>query len=564
MASSSLVCGVCAHFNITIPSISWCSECGIGLCQECKDHHSLSQRTQDHNTVAIRKYKQNTFDIIKRAQSCSKHDGEKYTMYCRMHECLCCGICHKENHMKCRDFDKLSDVLHNIEFSSAFHEIEQTVEELTENIKRIRNNREDNLKKFSEGKRQIEQAIRQTRITINNHLDEIQDDIIKKLDVTEKNESKQINELLELLKEKESEITEYRTIIQNIKQHFTDLPKFIAMKELENNVLRNDRFLQSVIETENCKERELSYTDIAAMQDFENGIKSFGEVKVKTKPCNIVLTRRKNKQAQIFRQHVSSKSVEHINMKHLKTIHTSATHTYGCCKMPDGRMAFTDYFNNCVRVLNMDGTTYFRLTIRTTPCDIAYNSEDNTLLVTSGGSGWQFITIIDVHNKEIKKKIPVHCFYYGIVVKEGNVICSMYRGGIQLINLQTNQTHCIVVDNTPTCCFLAAFGDKLYHTDRKSSSVMCYDIQGTFHWKFKNVGVLNDPRGISIDNDGNVYVVGNASKNVVVISSDGQQHKEILTISDGLFYPFAVDYDRSSNELLVANFKEKAMIFTMT
>jgi DNA-binding beta-propeller fold protein YncE len=46
------------------------------------------------------------------------------------------------------------------------------------------------------------------------------------------------------------------------------------------------------------------------------------------------------------------------------------------------------------------------------------------------------------------------------------------------------------------------------------------------------------PRGISVDNDGNVYVVGNRSNNVVVISPDGQRHRKLLSFKDGLSYPF--------------------------
>jgi DNA-binding beta-propeller fold protein YncE len=49
------------------------------------------------------------------------------------------------------------------------------------------------------------------------------------------------------------------------------------------------------------------------------------------------------------------------------------------------------------------------------------------------------------------------------------------------------------------------------------------------------------PRGISVDNDGNVYVVGGGSNNVVVISPDGQRHRQILSAGDGLVNPRVLD-----------------------
>jgi hypothetical protein len=52
-------------------------------------------------------------------------------------------------------------------------------------------------------------------------------------------------------------------------------------------------------------------------------------------------------------------------------------------------------------------------------------------------------------------------------------------------------------------------------------------------------------------NDGNVFVARFYSENVVVISPDGQRHRQLLASRDGLSYPRALDYDISTVELLV-------------
>jgi len=70
--------------------------------------------------------------------------------------------------------------------------------------------------------------------------------------------------------------------------------------------------------------------------------------------------------------------------------------------------------------------------------------------------------------------------------------------------------------------------------------------------------------GISVDNDGNVYVVGYVSNNVVVISPDGQRHRQLLSSKDGLKEPQVVDYDKSTNMLLVVNESESAYLFDVT
>jgi hypothetical protein len=50
----------------------------------------------------------------------------------------------------------------------------------------------------------------------------------------------------------------------------------------------------------------------------------------------------------------------------------------------------------------------------------------------------------------------------------------------------------------------------------------------------------------------------------VVISPDGQHHRQLLSDKDGLFKPTILDYDRSTNRLLVLNQKRGAFLFYVT
>jgi DNA-binding beta-propeller fold protein YncE len=94
--------------------------------------------------------------------------------------------------------------------------------------------------------------------------------------------------------------------------------------------------------------------------------------------------------------------------------------------------------------------------------------------------------------------------------------------------------------------------------------VTCCDLQGTTQWEFKYERVLRYPRGITVDNDGNVYVTGRDSNNVVVISPDGQRHKQLLSSKDGLVEPHVLDYERSTNKLLVVNRRDIAFLFDVS
>ena len=132
-----------------------------------------------------------------------------------------------------------------------------------------------------------------------------------------------------------------------------------------------------------------------------------------------------------------------------------------------------------------------------------------------------------------------------------------------IVNLSDQSVSGIINSNMTYVCYVATSGDKLYYTNWNTHTVTCCDLYGTSQWEF-NESVLRCPLGISVDNDGNVYVVGFHSKNVVVISPDGQRHRNLLSERDGLVNPRLLDFDKSTNRLLVVNESESAFLFDVT
>ncbi|CAG2212586.1 unnamed protein product [Mytilus edulis] len=115
--------------------------------------------------------------------------------------------------------------------------------------------------------------------------------------------------------------------------------------------------------------------------------------------------------------------------------------------------------------------------------------------------------------------------------------------------------------NLSACAYVTTFGDKLFYTNRDNNSVTCCDYHGNKLWTFCNKSVLDTPCGISVDNDGNLFVVGWYTHNVVVISPDGQHYRKMLSRKDGLNHPLVLHYDQSTNTLLVANRANKAWLY---
>ena len=132
-----------------------------------------------------------------------------------------------------------------------------------------------------------------------------------------------------------------------------------------------------------------------------------------------------------------------------------------------------------------------------------------------------------------------------------------------MLNLSDKSFTDIIQSNMSIVYYLAISGDKLYYTNYFTHTVTCCDLHSTTQWEFNAECVLLYPCGISVDNNGNVYVVGRNSSNVVVIPPDGKRHRQLLSSKDGLKNPPVLDYDRSTNRLLAVNKSRTAFLFDL-
>ena len=165
-------------------------------------------------------------------EHCNEHH-EKFNLFCREHECPCCGICMVETHRDCVAVTILKNIVKDVKTSDLFNEIDQLINEMIETIGKIRQNREDNSNAVRKQKIIIENEIREVRTKINNHLDKLQEGLMKELTEEENLKTEETRELMEYLDKKQKELTEYQTNIVGIAKYASDLQTYIAVKKIE-------------------------------------------------------------------------------------------------------------------------------------------------------------------------------------------------------------------------------------------------------------------------------------------------------------------------------------------
>ena len=462
----------------------------------------------------------------------------------------------------------MEEIIKNVKTSSMFNETEHLIKEMIENIGRIRQNSETNSSAIKEQTRIIENEIQELRKTITNHLDRLQENLMMELNEAEMQVTNESRELLVSLDEKQKELNEYQTNIVNIKKYASDLQTFIAVKQIEKDVETHDTCLQSLVNSDSLNQTKLTYKIDTGLKNIPTNIQKFAKVVVESKPCEMVFVQRKDKQAQLMVAELSPPmSVDNIQLNLMQTINTKGTNIKGCSLLPDGRMVFSYHSSDTVRFTNKEGVELFQIGKDKTganTCDTVYIKDNNSDAVSSGRGGKRCITIIDIESKEVKTIISMATDIYGMAVRGRTIYYCTIGKGLKMLNLSDRSVSDIINSDMSNVCYVATSGEKLYYTNISTHTVTCCDLHGTTQWEFNDERVLQYPLGISVDNDGNVYVVGCYTHNVVVISLDGQRHRQLLSSKDGLSYPCVLDYDKYTNRLLVVNDKATAFLFDVT
>ncbi|CAG2208908.1 unnamed protein product [Mytilus edulis] len=254
-----------------------------------------------------------------------------------------------------------------------------------------------------------------------------------------------------------------------------------------------------------------------------------------------------------------TRNIDNLTLKLQKRINTAGlSNVHSCSLLPGDKMVFSSSSQHKIKVLKSDGSKDFQIKKIGPTFNVVFSGDDS-IAVTSGCSNQ--INIIDLKKHKLKKSITVNSYNSGLVYKDGHLIYCARQKGIQMISLNDETITNVSKTKLPDFAYVAALGDKLYYTHYRNHSVTCCDYHGNTLWTFCDRNVLMSPLSISVDNDGNVYVAGFDTNNVVVISPDGQHYIQLLSSENGLRLLWAIHYDKSTNKLLVANRSNEAFLF---
>lgn len=224
------------------------------------------------------------------------------------------------------------------------------------------------------------------------------------------------------------------------------------------------------------------------------------------------------------------------------------------CVIISDLVVFVDILTESLIIYNIRGSFERSIKLSGVPQGItAINHED--VAVLNNRSSIQIISIYTGHVKNQIGTCGNSC--KGISYQDGLLFIYVHeKSTIDVLNLKGDIIRSFLCPKSRgirTLQCLATDIRRLILIDGVSSNIFCLNLHGSLKWKFLYEGKIREPNGITIDGIGNVYVSSYSSRNVVVISPDGNLYKELLTTKDGLVSPRGIYYEKSSNYMLVCD-----------
>ena len=543
MASEVPLCDICNRRHLSINATVWCSECQETLCSNCNEHHSLAKLLQHHNTIPISDYQKQPSFLADIKLFCADHN-QRYQQYCVTHECPICYRCIKI-HRECSDVIPIDEVVDNAKTSQNFQDLRQEVDDLVENIKRLRTDREENLTTVNDQVLKHILKVQNLRSNINQHLDKLEEELKSELQKLENKAKSDIMGTITILNDKENDIIKRQKHIEDITKHASDFQAFFGMREVKSNVTEHERFIQSLPDDQKFGQINITCSIDTKIQDILTGVKSFGTIGFQTERSSVSLMRNKTKQAQML-------TINDKSLKLKRKVKTGRSKVRGCCVTTTGLMLFSSHSDNRLTIVYGDDL------INSVPLNSCFDVvciDDTTAAVTSGSfSPAPGISIVNIAGLSITKFVPLPDKPYGITYYDDSLICCVVNKNLHVLSCSEDfRISTIPSTATPKYSYVVAFAGKICYTSKIQNTINCCLFNGTPVWQFKNEGILEYPRGITVDVKGNLYVVGQHTSNIVIISSDGQYQKQILTNEDGLNSPSAMCFDEPKKQLLVVN-----------
>ncbi|CAC5368915.1 unnamed protein product [Mytilus coruscus] len=224
------------------------------------------------------------------------------------------------------------------------------------------------------------------------------------------------------------------------------------------------------------------------------------------------------------------------------------------CSIIGEKLLFTDKRNKRIIIHNGAGNHIEDISLSSEPFDIVA-LDDDSVAVSFGRN--KYIEKININTKAVTKiHLDGNCwglsydgkYLYAVIEGHGIYVVVVTLAGELIKRIPVSSEF----DQTE---YITTHGTNVYFSVFIPKNLVSMNLNGNIQWQFQK-NIFNQPRGVTSDIHGNIFVTGFSSHNVVVVENNGRDCSELLNKGSGLHYPTLIYFDKTKHRLLVSNLND--------
>ncbi|XP_033757656.1 transcription intermediary factor 1-alpha-like [Pecten maximus] len=526
-----------------IPAAIWCEICKAFFCEKCKvDFHDWIH--EDCESVAVTGKTGITPRQVTEQIRCEKH-AKEVDYYCEDHQVLGCSRCITIDHRRCDVVTTTQEYCDKLKTESRLEDRKESLQKTKEAIKLLVKTFGEKLQILLEDQNSGFDSLTDLRKQVDLRLDAMQKDITDKLVSSYKQEKENLDLSIKkcerLMSSIENTVESSETAVQR-----NDSVNTILMYQRGQAEMESYQNLITEIRKSFASVRIKHVVDPSLVRLDKDSPLSLGNVIIEKKPEQLP------KGISTMRP-LCECDVMEVGKFSIKCPSDGRDcDAAGIVYLPDDHIVVGDCNNNKIKLFTASGKGLDEMKVTGHPIDMCC-VDDDTIAAAIVNSE---IHIIKANHANLtlssKIKLSIEAGPYGITYSNEAFTVStptdVYRvskdGVSTKIASYSNDCYHLTCDPRT---------GHIYGSQRTSEdgNVAVYRLSDSKLTSISKVGLLKYVFGVDVDGDGNVYVCGWESDNVVQMSGDGTNVRELLTSLNGVDKPRAISV--CGNKFVVTN-----------